>query len=117
MGKLIGNCGILCSECEAYTATQDNDYEKMKSLAEKWSTEDYIITPEEVACDGCCNKSNKKFKFCNECEIRLCAIEKNTEHCAFCSEYPCNKLKKPFEMSHENKERLDELKLDKKVRS
>lgn len=109
MGKLIGCCGILCSECEAYIATQNKDYEKIKDLAKQWSTEDYKIKPEEMICYGCCTKSVKKFKFCNECEIRLCSVEKAIENCAFCSEYPCKKLDKPFEISPENKKRLDEL--------
>lgn len=110
MGKLIGCCGILCSECEAYTATISNDFEKMKKLSEKWSTEEYKIEPEEITCYGCCTENNKKFKFCSECEIRLCVVEKDVKNCAFCSEYPCKKLEKPFDISPENKERLDELK-------
>lgn len=111
MEKLISCCGNICSECEAYIATQKNDYEKMKNLAELWSTDEYKIKPEEVPCYGCCSKNDKKFKFCSECEIRLCSVEKDVNNCAFCSQYPCKKLSKPFEMSKENKERLDGLKL------
>ena len=30
--------------------------------------------------------------YCDDCDIRLCALSKNNPTCAHCSEYPCDKI-------------------------
>lgn len=108
MNNIVAYCGVLCTECPVYIAARNNDIDEMKKLAEEYSSPNYIIKPEEVVCEGCCNNSKKKFKFCNECEIRMCGLDKMIKNCGYCSEYPCKKLNKSFEMCPENRKRLNE---------
>ena len=37
MEKIIAYCGLICSECPAYIATQKDSDEERKKVAEKWS--------------------------------------------------------------------------------
>ena len=39
MAKIIGICGLICSECPAYIATKKNDDGERKKVAEIWSKE------------------------------------------------------------------------------
>ena len=39
MDKMISFCGLDCSQCEAYKATQVNDEAAKKIVAEKWQRE------------------------------------------------------------------------------
>jgi hypothetical protein len=36
-GRMIACCGLNCSKCEAYIATQENDDTKRARVAKKWS--------------------------------------------------------------------------------
>jgi len=108
MDKNIAYCGLDCSNCPAYLATIEDDDEKKKVLAEKWSTENFPLEPEDVNCQGCKQKSDI-MSFCGECDVRECASNKNVENCAHCSEYQCDKLNKIFKMDVGTKERLDEI--------
>lgn len=102
----IAYCGILCEECEIYKATLKDDDALRETVARKFSDEDYVLTKEEMNCLGCSGNNEKLFRFCNECEIRLCATEREINNCGECKDYPCKKLTKPFEMDPTNKERL-----------
>ena len=92
MDKIIGYCGIVCTECPAYLATTNNDEELRKATAEKWS-EMYKsdIKPENIKCNGC-TTSGHKFHHCTECEMRLCGISKKVKNCGRCGDYPCDKI-------------------------
>ncbi|WP_432664931.1 DUF3795 domain-containing protein [Wukongibacter baidiensis] len=106
----IAYCGLLCNECPAYIATKEEDNAKKEVLAQEWSSDDYILDAKDINCNGCSKDSSGPiFKFCKECEIRRCGIERNIDNCAYCADYPCSKLDKPFEMSPDNKERLDNI--------
>ncbi|MHA1730093.1 MAG: DUF3795 domain-containing protein [Promethearchaeota archaeon] len=65
--------------------------------------------PNEIECDGC-TVEGKIFSRGKECPIRICGIEKKVKNCAYCNEFPCDKLNPSFEMQPENKQRLDEIK-------
>ena len=93
MEKMIAYCGILCSECPAYVATQKNDDTKRKEVAELWSKQ-YGMTmkPEDVNCDGCTSQSQRHIGYCNICEIRNCGKGKQVVNCAYCDDYGCQKL-------------------------
>ncbi len=108
MDKKIAYCGLNCSECPAYVATIEDDHEKRKDLAEKWSTENFPLEPEDINCEGCTKKTDI-MSFCGNCDVRECASERGVENCAHCSEYPCDKLDKIFNMDPGAKERLDEM--------
>ena len=92
-GKILAYCGIFCSECPAYIATQKNDDQMRAATAKKWSEEfKSDIKPQDINCDGCPSDSKRLFNYCNTCEIRKCAREKKVKNCAYCKDYPCKKL-------------------------
>lgn len=113
MNGLIAYCGITCSECEAYIATQENDDEKRKKVAETWSRQyKSNISQEDINCDGCSSGSTKLFSHCLVCPIRACAIEKNLENCAPCDEYACEKLREFFTFVPEAEKTLGRMRAD-----
>lgn len=111
MSKQIAYCGINCSKCPAYIATQNNNRKKLGNLANEWSTERMKFQAEDLLCDGC-HSSNRIFVWCKSCDIRKCAIEQGLKNCAYCSGYPCAKLDLCHEQEPEAKENLDRIKED-----
>jgi len=91
--KMIAKCGLVCSECPAYIATQKNDDVLRADTARKWSEMfKSDIKPSDINCDGCQSESPRMFSYCSTCEIRICAREKKLATCASCPEYSCKKL-------------------------
>jgi hypothetical protein len=90
--KMIAFCGITCSDCRTFVATQRNDRELRKEVAKSWSTETETLKPEDMDCEGCLATGGRLFKFCATCEVRRCGYEKSVENCAYCREFPCVKL-------------------------
>jgi len=86
--KMLGRCGYRCDLC----AARSDDPEVRQRLVEGWRK--YLghqnYTAENVRCDGCMNDGRLADK---NCPVRPCAIAKNIENCAFCDEFPCEKLK------------------------
>ena len=97
MARLYAYCGLDCSECPAYKATQSKDKKELEALLEEWDSPDYPLTVENLACDGCSADSKRVFKFCGECPIRQCAHPKGYATCADCPDFPCSLLEKHFE--------------------
>ena len=111
MTKIIGFCGLSCHECGAYLATIHADGQKRIEIASLWSKEyGKDFTPEDIHCSGCISEDTGHFAYCRECEIRKCCKEKSLANCAYCDEYPCEKLEKFFEIAPESKKRLDDIK-------
>ena len=110
MEKMIAFCGIVCSECPGFIATQKDSDEERRKVAELWSkmykTE---IKPEDVNCDGCLTTSGRLIGYCRICELRKCAFEKSVKNCAYCSEYICEKLSNWFEKVPNAKATLEEI--------
>jgi hypothetical protein len=102
----ISYCGLDCFECVAYIATQEGDDKKLIGLAQEW----YGVEegPDFCACDGC-KPEGRKNHHCSECRIRVCAIERDVENCAHCSEYICEKLDEFFGEVAVAKENLDKI--------
>ena len=93
MDKIIAFCGLVCTDCPAYQATQANDDGLRRKTAAKWSEMfKSEIKPEDIACDGCTGPG-RKFHHCGECEMRLCGISKGVKNCGRCAEYPCKPVK------------------------
>ena len=93
--KLIAYCGLACSDCPAYIATQKNDDALRAETAKKWSEMFKAdIKPADINCDGCPSDSTRLFSYCGQCEIRKCAREKKVATCAACADYSCAKLDK-----------------------
>ena len=110
MEKMIAYCGIVCSECGAFIATQNDDDAKRRETAEIWSKKyNHDFKPEEINCDGCLTTTGRVIGYCNVCEIRKCGQEKGVANCAYCEDYACDKLEKFFQMVPENKTTLDEI--------
>lgn len=103
----LAYCGLLCTQCEIYKATISNNDERKKEVAEMYSSDDYPISSDDVICYGCSGNDGDVFKFCRECEIRVCGMEKGIDNCGMCEQYSCEKLIRPFEGDPSNKQRLD----------
>ncbi|OGD16762.1 MAG: hypothetical protein A2Y69_02485 [Candidatus Aminicenantes bacterium RBG_13_59_9] len=110
MNKIIAYCGLVCSECPAFIATQAGDREALDKIVEQWRTEYNApnITLEGVMCDGCLD-GGRKCGHCFECEVRACGIEKGVANCALCLDYACAKLEAFFKMVPQARTTLDAL--------
>lgn len=105
MDKIIGLCGI-----PTFIATQNDDIEGLKEVAEKWSKEFKLnLTYKDVICDGCLDYGGRFSSYCKFCEIRKCGVEKKIPNCAYCTEYPCENLSRHFMLAPEAKAALEEI--------
>jgi len=98
MAKMIAWCGIVCSDCEAFIATQANDQAALLRVRDHWRQEYNApdMTVEDVTCDGCLVEG-LKCGHCAECDIRACGLSRGVANCAHCSDYAvCAKLERFF---------------------
>lgn len=110
MEKMIAYCGITCTDCGAFIATQNDDDAKRKEVAEQWAKQFNVdIKPEDINCDGCLTDTGKVFNYCNICEVRKCGVERGVVNCAYCDDYACDKLEKFFQMAPMFRAVLDEI--------
>jgi hypothetical protein len=110
MGKMIGYCGIVCSDCPVLVATRENDDSAKRRIAQVFTAQyKNEYKPSDINCDGCQSDGSKVFSYCNICEIRKCGKEKQIENCAHCDDYPCEKLSKVFSGYPKAKETLDSI--------
>ena len=108
MRKIIGICGMVCSECYGFLATQQDDNDERKKIAKLWSKQyNATIKPEDINCDGCISDGKRLFNYCYTCKIRKCGNEKNVVNCAFCDQYTCDKLTEFFTMAPKAKKSLE----------
>ncbi len=107
---IYGCCGLTCSECPAYVATQTNDVAKAEATAREWSQQFGInVSVDHVWCDGC-TAPGRKCAHCAECEMRTCATGRQLATCAPCPDSPtCAKLAGFFTMAPFAKATLDRL--------
>lgn len=111
MSTILGACGLVCSECEAYKATQANDPDAIARTAAEWSKMfNADIKPEFVWCDGCLTAGARKCGHCAECDIRACVVGRGISNCGECVDYACGKITRFFEMAPDVKAKLDEIK-------
>ena len=110
MEKMIAFCGLVCTECPAFIATQKEDDEERKKVAEMWSKEFKVeLKPEDINCDGCLADSERLFSHTKVCEIRKCGLDRKVANCAHCDEYACEKLTAFFKMVPQARSNLDEV--------
>jgi hypothetical protein len=87
-----------------------------EETAKKWSEMFHQdIKPGDINCDGCVSQSSRLFNYCGICEIRKCGKEKNVKNCAYCDEYPCEKLSAFLKNVPEAKATLDAIRKKKTV--
>jgi hypothetical protein len=93
MSQMIAYCGLICSNCPTFLATQsDDDAARAKTAAlysEKFGLD---LRPEEINCDGCKSQSGKLIGYCQSCAIRQCCSEKGLDSCVSCADQPCEEL-------------------------
>ena len=110
MEKMIATCGLICTECPAYVATENEDTVALEALAKTWSAEyGDTLSADDCSCTGCHSTVGPWMSHCEECDIRACGIEKHVENCAKCVEYACDRLVKFIEFVPEAKATLDGL--------
>jgi len=111
MDRLIAMCGLVCSDCPGFVATQANDIVTLEQLAEQARSEYNVpeATAESVRCDGCLSASSRKCSYCAECGIRLCGVQRGVENCAFCVEFACERLTGFFKMVPAARVMLEEI--------
>ena len=110
MERLIGFCGLVCSECPAFVATKNDDDKERERIAKEWSKEykhDFVM--QDINCDGCTEIEGRHINYCNICKVRACAIEKSIKNCAYCKDYGCETLVNFFNMAPHVKILLEEI--------
>ena len=109
MTDTLAPCGLVCTECEAYQATQANDAAAIAKVAAAW-TERYRtpFSPEGIWCDGCASSSERTSQHCGQCPVRPCARERGLATCAECGDYPCDPLTRIHRLVPQAREMLDE---------
>ena len=111
MSKMIAYCGLVCSNCPTFLATQNDDDVARKKTAAMYSEKfGFDLKPEEINCDGCKSEEGKLIGYCQACEIRQCCREKGLENCAHCNDQPCEKLIQFHEFSTDAKASFEALK-------
>lgn len=104
MSKMIACCGLVCSNCPAFLATQnDDDVAREKTAAAYSEKFGFKFKPEDINCDGCLSDGGRIIAYCRTCAIRKCCREKGLDNCAICEEQPCDKLTKFHESSPDAK--------------
>jgi hypothetical protein len=110
MKEMIAYCGLVCTSCPQFIATQNDDdiarEKAAKRIAEKFGL---YFKPEEINCDGCLSSGGRLIGFCNTCEIRKCGITKSVENCSTCDAQPCDKLMKFHDFSPDAKASFEAL--------
>ena len=109
MEKIIAYCGLICTDCPAYTATQADDRAALEQVAAQWREEYNApnLTVESVICDGCLGSDGRHCSHCAECEIRACGMDRGVVNCAYCADYACEKLEGFFGLVPEVRATLD----------
>ena len=110
MNKIIAYCGLVCTDCSAYIATQADDQAALEKVAAQWREEYNApnITVASVICDGCLD-GGRKCGHCADCEIRACGVERGVINCAHCPQYACEKLEGFFGFAPDARALLDEI--------
>ena len=118
MEENLAYCGLVCRTCAIYLATREKDPDKQHEMRvdiaeqiKKHYGQD--CKPEDVGgCDGCKTEGGKLFS--TGCQIRICAVKKGIENCAYCGDYPprdtlrcCEALEALFTIDQGARERLD----------
>ena len=110
MSDMIGCCGLNCTRCGAYIATQTDDDAKREEVAREW-TEKHggHFTADQINCDGCQADGRAPDWTAKMCPIRKCARGKGIETCAACDQYACEDLEGILKVAGEARANLDAL--------
>jgi hypothetical protein len=93
MQEMVAYCGIVCTECPAYKATEADDNKARAKVAEEWSKEyQHPFKAEDINCYGCVAAGDVHVGYWSMCEIRKCGSDREVLNCAYCADYPCGQL-------------------------
>ncbi len=94
MERMVAFCGLICTECEGYLATQANDWAALERLAAKVREEYNVptVAAQDMLCDGCLSDPGRRCGYCAMCEIRACGAARGVANCGHCPDYACEKL-------------------------
>ena len=108
MQEIVAYCGLVCTECPTYRATKKNDNKARAKIAKEWSREyKHTFKPEDINCHGCLADGKVQIGYCKVCEIRKCGTHRKLLNCAYCIEYPCDKLSTFHTHATKAKEKLE----------
>lgn len=97
MEKIIAACGNNCAACPRYVAHLfEKSDEELRHTAELWMKigyRDHLVTNVEISCIGCKPENWCRYHVVNCCEVR------GVKTCADCQEYPCDSMKKCFQVT------------------
>jgi hypothetical protein len=107
--KMIAYCGLVCTDCPAFIATQADDRLALEQVAARWREEYNApdISVDTIACDGCLAHDGRYCSHCFECEMRACGVARGVATCAHCPDYACEKLEGFFGFVPEARATLD----------
>jgi hypothetical protein len=96
MDRMVALCGVICTDCPAYIATQADDRDALEQVLVHWREESNApdITVEDIICDGCLTRDGRLNGYCQQCKVRSCAVVRDVTNCAYCAEYVCDELKR-----------------------
>jgi hypothetical protein len=107
---IIAPCGLICSDCDAYKATQAGDAEELARIAIQWNEQYHLdLKADDLWCDGCLVGGARINAHACECGIRSCVLKKGIANCASCSDYSCETASGFFKMVPDAKKTLDSL--------
>ncbi len=110
MDQMIACCGLVCTNCPTYLATQANDDEARRKTVELYEKKfGFKLNLEDINCDGCLSVGGQLIGYCHSCEIRKCAKAKGVANCAACDQRACEKLRQFHEFSPDAKAAFDAL--------
>jgi len=94
--RMVAFCGVICTDCPAYLATQADDRDALEQVLAHWREDFDVphITVEDIICDGCLTSDGRLNGYCQQCKIRPCGAARGVPNCAYCDEYVCDKLER-----------------------
>jgi hypothetical protein len=83
---MLGYCGVYCDKCRAYRGTVSGDMALLEQAAGSFGNGQFAAA--DWVCLGC-QPADQPFlaRFCAQCKIRACAVEKQVPNCAACASY------------------------------
>ena len=111
MSRIVGSCGIICTQCPAFIAYRTDDQALREKTSAEWSKMyGAPIKAPDINCVGCLATEGVQISHCAECDIRACSQQTHQlANCGLCDEYSCEKVEKFFEFVPSCKEVLDEI--------
>ncbi|MDD8018144.1 MAG: DUF3795 domain-containing protein [Bacteroidota bacterium] len=112
---MIAYCGLHCDTCPIHLATIEQDPQKKLQMRREVANalrdrHGLLLSTNDVPdCDGCTLETGRLFFSCAKCKVRACARERQHDSCAYCTDYPCEKLQEVFADQLEAKVELEKL--------